>query len=186
MVAAAATNLRSLGVDLPDATAEPDLDRYLAGLGITYVAPGDARATGLDDASIDAATSTSVLEHSPPDDIAAILRELRRVLVPGGLCSFAVDYHDHFAGADADIDGLHFLRYSDREWARWNSDLQFQNRLRHLDHRALFEEAGFEIVAEEAVEDPALPADPPLDARFAGRPDLAVGDGWFVLANPPG
>jgi SAM-dependent methyltransferase len=186
MVRHAAGQLRALGLDL---LAPPDrgpIQGYLAEVGIDYVAPGDARATGLEAGSIDAATSTSVLEHIGPDDLAAILRELRRILAPGGLCSFAVDYHDHFAGADPAIDGLHFLRFTDAEWERFNSDLQFQNRLRHDDYVAMFEAAGFELVEVRPIVDPAFPAEPVVAERFAGRSDLAIGDGWFVLRNPGG
>jgi SAM-dependent methyltransferase len=184
MVRSAAAELRALGLDLPAVEDNRDLASYLDALGIEYVAPADARATGLDPGSVDVCTTTSVLEHVPIDDLAAILAEVRRLLAPTGLCSFAVDYHDHYAGADSSIDGLNFLRFDDREWRRWNCGLQFQNRLRHGDYVELFEAAGFDLVEVDAVEDPALPDVPVLAPRFTGRSDLAIGDGWFVLAPP--
>lgn len=184
MVRATAERLRGLGLDLPTPPTSGPVTGYLASLGITYTAPGDARATGLADASVDVATSTSVLEHIPAPDIAAILTELRRILRPGGICSFAIDYHDHFAGSDPAIDGLNFLRFDDAEWDRWNCDLQYQNRLRHDDHIELIQAAGFELTVVDAVIDPGFPTDPKVAARFAGRTDLAIGDGWFVLTNP--
>lgn len=184
MVRATVDRLRALGVDLPPVDERGDLATYLASVGIRYVAPADARATDLADGSIDVCSTTSVLEHIGADDLARILTELRRILVPGGLCSFAVDYHDHFAGADSSIDGLHFLRYTDDEWNRWNSDLQFQSRLRHDDYVQLFTDAGFELTSVDAVVDPAFPSEPEVADRFAGRDDLAIGDGWFVLTNP--
>src|SRR4030095_16218896 len=102
--------------------------------------------------------------------LAAILAEVRRLLAPTGLCSFAVDYHDHYAGADSSIDGLNFLRFDDREWRRWNCGLQFQNRLRHGDYVELFEAAGFDLVKVDAVEDPALPDVPVLAPRLRPQP----------------
>jgi SAM-dependent methyltransferase len=176
--------LRELGIDVPGSVHDPRLDEYLASSSLRYVAPGDARATGLAPASIDACTTTSVLEHIAPDDLISILAELRRILIPGGVCSFAIDYHDHFAGADSSIDGLHFLRYTDDEWKKWNSNLQFQNRLRHDDYVELFRSAGFELTVIDAVVDPSFPDDPVVSDRFAGRADLSFGDGWFVLKNP--
>ena len=56
-------------------------------LGIAYLAPRDARATGLAGESVDFASSTDVCEHVPPDDLAAIFRECRRLLRPGGAFS---------------------------------------------------------------------------------------------------
>ncbi|MEY2426643.1 MAG: hypothetical protein QOI61_2215 [Actinomycetota bacterium] len=180
----AVADLRARGLDLPKVEAGTSQENYLASLGIRYVAPGDARHTGLADGSIDVAVSTSVLEHVDEIDVAAISTEVLRLLAPGGICSFAIDYHDHYAGSDASIDGLNFLRFDDREWNRWNCSMQFQNRLRHLDYVALFRSAGFELVDVQAVVDPSFPAEPQVAARFAGRSDLAVGDGWFVLRRP--
>lgn len=181
MVRRAATELRHCGLDLPAPPDAGPVTSYLDGLGVRYVAPGDARATELEDGSIDVCTTTSVLEHIPPDDLRAIMYEVHRVLAPTGVCSFAIDYHDHYAGADDSIDGLHFLRYDEKAWRTWNCGLQYQNRLRHDDYLALFAGTGFELTDVDAVVDPAFPADPEVAAPFIGRTDLAVGDGWFLL-----
>jgi SAM-dependent methyltransferase len=170
-------DLRSMDLELPDVEPGRPIAETLASLGITYTAPADARRSGLPDDSIDVVVTTSVLEHVSEADIRAILVEMRRVLPPGGICSFAIDYHDHYAGSDPDIDGLNFLRFSDHDWRRWNCSLQYQNRLRHGDYVELFQSAGFDLVEAHAVEDPALPVDPPLDPRFLGRNDLTIGDG---------
>ena len=54
-------------------------------LGIEYLAPVDARATGLPAGSMDVVTSNSTLEHVPQDEISPLLAECRRLLRPGGL-----------------------------------------------------------------------------------------------------
>ncbi len=185
MIRAAAMVLRDLGCDLPEPPPEDrEIPGYLESIGLTYVAPADARASGLASASIDAVTTTSVLEHISKADLMLIMVELRRILTPGGVCSFAIDYHDHFARTDPGIDGLHFLRFEEQEWKRWNSDLQYQTRLRHDDYVELFEEAGFLLTSVDPVLDARFPADPPMASVFRGRTDLAIGDGWFVLTNP--
>ena len=135
---------------------------------------------------MDVVTSTSTLEHVARDDIEAILRELRRVLAPDGVCSFAIDYHDHYASG-TDVHPLNFLSYDDRAWRRWNSEFQFQNRLRHPDYVAMFEEAGFDVVEVEELSDLGERDLPPLADAFAARytdAELLVTDGWFVLRNP--
>ncbi|MDQ6946807.1 MAG: class I SAM-dependent methyltransferase [Actinomycetota bacterium] len=131
------------------ALAGGDLDRRLAAVGITYRAPCDARATGLESGSVDYITSTSTLEHIPAADIRPILRESRRILAPGGRLSLFVDYQDHYSYADPSISVYNFLRFGDAEWARWSPSLQYQNRLRHRDYLAIFTDEGFEVVDAE-------------------------------------
>jgi SAM-dependent methyltransferase len=115
--------------------------------GIVYLAPRDARATGLDSESIDFVTSTDVCEHIPEDDLAQIFRECKRLLRPGGAISCRIDLQDHYAYFDPGLSRYHFLRFSDRAWRVVNSPLHFQNRLREPDYRRLVEQSGLEIVS---------------------------------------
>jgi SAM-dependent methyltransferase len=137
-----------------DSLAHLDLDpvHSLAELeerfGIEYLAPRDARATGLAAESVDFVSSTDVCEHVPGDDLAAIFRECRRLLRPGGAFSCRIDLQDHYAYFDRSLSKYNFLRYSDGGWRLVNSPLHFQNRLRSPDYLRLVREAGFEIVVE--------------------------------------
>jgi SAM-dependent methyltransferase len=115
--------------------------------GITYLAPRDARATGLEAGSIDFITSTDVCEHIPEADLAQIFRECKRLLKPGGTISCRIDLQDHYAYFDPSLSRYHFLRFSDRAWSLVNSPLHFQNRLREPDYRRLLEEAALEVVS---------------------------------------
>jgi len=115
--------------------------------GIAYLAPRDARATGLDAESIDFITSTDVCEHIPEDDLARIFRECKRLLRPGGAISCRIDLQDHYAYFDPSLSRYHFLRFSDRAWGLVNSPLHFQNRLREPDYRRLVEAAGLDVVS---------------------------------------
>ena len=115
--------------------------------GISYLAPRDARATGLEADSIDFITSTDVCEHIPEGDLAQIFRECKRLLRPGGAISCRIDLQDHYAYFDPSLSRYHFLRFSDRAWGLVNSSLHFQNRLREPDYRRLVEEAGLEVVS---------------------------------------
>ena len=167
------------------------LSAYLEELGIDYRAPCDARATGLPARSIDYVTSTNTLEHIPPEDIAAILRECRRILADDGLMSFQIDYQDHYSYFDPSISVYNFLTFDDRSWRRFNPALHYQNRLRHAQHVALLEDAGFRIVDEQLTagteDDLALLRALPLQPPFAGVDvdGLAVRDSRLVLAKRP-
>lgn len=124
----------------------PSLVADLRSAGIDYRAPADARATGLDDASVDCVTSTATLEHVPADVIPAIMREMFRILKPGGVFSSDIDLSDHFAHGDRRITDWNFLRYDRRQWARINNALLFQNRLRASQYVAMARQAGFTVV----------------------------------------
>lgn len=128
--------------------ATTDVNAKASAFGITYRAPADARATGLADGSVDCVTSTSTFEHIPSREIAPLLAECRRILRPGGVASFFIDYSDHYSLLDISITPYNFLGYSERRWRLFNSALQFQNRLRHSQYVAMFDEAGFDVIED--------------------------------------
>jgi len=117
--------------------------------GIDYLAPCDARHTGLPTSSIDCISSTDTLEHIPPEDIAKILQECHRILSEDGVLSFVIDYDDHYSYFDPKISKYNFLRYSDHRWALFNPSLHYQNRLRHRDYIRLLETAGFDVLEDQ-------------------------------------
>ena len=138
--------------------------------GIRYLAPSDARSTGLDPGSFDLISSTFTMEHIQGADLAAILAESRRLLAPGGLMSSAIDMKDHYSYFDASISPYNFLRFSERVWWALNPPIHFQNRLRRSDYLRLFEGAGHAVVEERTVwgseDDLLLVASLPPAARF--------------------
>jgi predicted SAM-dependent methyltransferase len=116
---------------------------------IHYYAPMDARKTNLQDASIDFFYSNSTLEHIPSEIIVPILKEVSRILSSEGIFSVNIDYSDHWASFDKSITQYNYLKFSSKEWVKYNPSLQFQNRLRHSDYIRFFEQSGFEILSEE-------------------------------------
>ena len=166
------------------------LDELGPRLGIRYLAPCDARDTGLDEASIDFVSSTDTCEHSPGEDLAAIFRECRRLLRPGGAFSCRIDLQDHYAYFDRSLSRYNFLRFSDRSWRLVNSPLHHQNRLRSADYLRLVHDAGLELVSETpsgpSAEGLAELSGLPLAERFrAYTPEeLGVTILSFVARNP--
>ena len=158
--------------------------------GIRYLAPCDARDTGLPEGSIEFASSTDTCEHIPYEDLAAIFRETRRLLRPGGAFSCRIDLQDHYAYFDRSLSRYHFLRFSDRAWSLVNSPLHFQNRLRAPDYLLLVREAGLELLVER----PSGPSEEgiaelrslPIAPRFRGYTldELGVTVLSFVARRP--
>ena len=124
------------------------LDELQERFGIEYLAPRDARATGLPSGSVDFVSSTDVCEHVPEGDLAAIFRECHRLLRAGGAFSCRIDLQDHYAYFDRSLSPYNFLRFSDLAWRLVNSPLHYQNRLRAPDYLRLVHDAGFELVVE--------------------------------------
>jgi len=133
------------------------IDELRDRFGIVYLAPRDARATGLPHRSVDVITSTVTLEHIPAPDILAILRECRRLLAPGGVMSSEIDMKDHYAYFDPSLSPSNFLKFPDWVWWLYNSPLHYQNRLRAPDYLRLFEQAGLTVV--DTTVRPAAPQD---------------------------
>jgi SAM-dependent methyltransferase len=133
-----------------DQLGEPvaSLAELEARFGIEYLAPCDARVTGLPAGSVDFVSSTDVCEHVPADDLAAIFRECHRLLRPRGAFSCRIDLQDHYSYFDPSLSRYNFLRFSDDTWRLVNSPLHFQNRLRAPDYLRLVRDAGFEVVVE--------------------------------------
>jgi hypothetical protein len=180
--------LRSLGRgDWAEISSLDDLaERYR----IQYCAPGDARRTGLPDATVDLIYSTSTLEHIPEEDIAKILAECRRISSPHALMSFVIDYHDHYGSADSRITRFNFYRYNDAQWRKFNPRGHYQNRLRHSDFQRLFSELELESLVDERIVHGWAEADldqtPICDTfRRYSHDDLVTSSGKFVLQNRP-
>ena len=151
--AEAGRQLRRLGE--PIGSPEELEERF----GIAYLAPGDARTTGLAAETVDFVSSTDTCEHIPAGDLAAIFHESRRLLRPGGAFSCRIDLQDHYSYFDPSLSRYNFLRFSDRVWSLVNSPLHNQNRLRSHDYLRLVREAGFEVVAER----PSAPSEQGLE-----------------------
>jgi ubiquinone/menaquinone biosynthesis C-methylase UbiE len=151
--------------------------------GISYNAPSDAKRTGLHPESIDVVVSTNTLEHIPKEDIVGILCEMKRILKPGGFISSKIDYSDHYAATDRNIDRLNYLKFSDAEWDKYNHSNHYQNRLRHHDYRKIFEEAGFKTIKNRILGQCGMP-NFTLNEKFdGGNPETLAISGYFLVQN---
>ena len=118
---ASATGASLIGIDIAEAPLVDARARAQAlGLAAEF-RRGEFEATGLDDASVDAVMSVDALLFTP--DKAAAMRELRRVMRPGGrLVLTSWDYHTQPLGRPPQVpdhrphlepSGLRLLAYED-------------------------------------------------------------------------
>jgi hypothetical protein len=118
----------------------------LAPLGVE-LRVGDAAATGMPAGSFDLFVSSNTLEHVPPGELRALLGEFHRLGRRRAVMDHFIDMRDHYARFDPAIGRLNYLRYPDGVWRLFNNRLQYQNRLRLPDYRALIRDAGFGVRA---------------------------------------
>ena len=119
----------------------------------------------------------------PPPRSRRSCTEGKRLLRPGGLAIHHIDYSDHFAHSDPRLSPIHFLQYSEKQWARYAGNrYMYMNRLRHDDMLRLFEEAGHRIVNEDLQRNLGVTGALPLDARFRTKPAevLAITSAWLI------
>lgn len=131
------------------------LEVFQSEFNIRYIAPSDARKTGMKENLVDYCVTNAVLEHVPVDIMHDLLKETFRIMKKGGIMSNVIDYRDHFAYFDNNINFYNYLTFSKEEWKKLNPDIMHQNRMRHKDYIKIINDIGFEIVKEV----PALPDD---------------------------
>jgi SAM-dependent methyltransferase len=135
-------------------SAPPDGPKALEQrFGISYMAPHDARDTGLPAGSFDFVSSTDTVEHIPGPDLRRILAEIGRLLAPGGVLSCTIDLQDIYSYFDSSISRYNYLRFSETVWSLANSDLHYQSRLRISDYLDMIDAAGLSIV-DQVIEEP--------------------------------
>ncbi|MBK8471487.1 MAG: class I SAM-dependent methyltransferase [Sphingobacteriales bacterium] len=122
------------------------LEQLLNRLQIRYLV-ADARQLPLPDGSIDLIHSNNTFEHIYPQLLLPILYELKRVARPiSALQSHAIDMSDHFAHLDTKITIYNFLKFTEKQWACIDNNIQPQSRLRYSDYLKLFAQVQLPIV----------------------------------------
>jgi SAM-dependent methyltransferase len=124
------------GLDALGTTAE-----VLDACSTRYLTQGIESLRALPDASVDFAFTNAVLQSVRRVEVPEMLRELRRVLRPGGMSSHSIDLRDFLTSE------LNHLRFSESVWeSHWLSRSGcYTNRLRLPEWRQRFEEAGFQV-----------------------------------------
>ena len=116
---------------------------------IDYIAPCNVEQLKKRNFIFDACISSNTFEHLPLEELRKTLTALKSILKKNGIISAVIDYSDHYCHTDNTIGPLNFLKYSNKDWKKYNTKYLFQNRLRHQDYRRLFKEIGYKIVEEK-------------------------------------
>ena len=150
---AMAVYLEERGFAIPRLDETTTMEDMLRSCNAQYLTGGLASLRALPKESVDFVWSHHVLEHIKRCELVDVMRELRRILRPGGVCSHSVDLKDNLS------DALNNLRFSERVWespfmARSGF---YTNRLRYSEMRDMFRRTGFEVDVIEATRWDELP-----------------------------
>ena len=128
------------------------MEDRLKEMRLVYMAPCDCRKLNLSAASLDVVTSTSCLEHIPPDVIQEIFHESYRLLKPEGVACHLVDHSDHWEHDDKSLSRVNFLKYPDSlfRWTYVFNSLNYQNRLRHPEYIEMLQQGRFPVGSRRA------------------------------------
>ncbi|HKU19459.1 MAG TPA: hypothetical protein VJQ50_00495 [Terriglobales bacterium] len=125
----------------PDGKAE----EYLAGLGMSYVAPYCLR--DLVRPSPLLVTCTQVLMYLSPSAVRELLLALAGTLTPGDLFIVGVKCYDLYSDCDPGLSPYNKWTYSPLVWESFiNSRLMSFNRMTAADYRRLLLECGFKLI----------------------------------------
>ena len=131
--------LLARGLPPLDLSRAKSLEEVLSACSGCYGTEGIRSLRNIPDGSVDFLWSNAVLEHVRLGEFFDTLKELRRVIRPGGVCSHRVDLKDHLGYA------LNNLRFSEDLWESnfFARSGFYTNRIRHSEMLDLFREAGF-------------------------------------------
>ncbi len=137
---------------LAEIAGAPSFDALYRRLGFHYVVDPGGTLSRLPDASFDLVISGSVLQHVRLGILPAYVRDIGRLLRPGGCSIHMIDMGDQLSYYDPTVSIKTYLRYSDRVWRAWfENNIQYFNRVQRPGWLALFDEAGLELLEERPV-----------------------------------
>ena len=145
-----------------------------AALGCEYVVEPSGELGRFPDHAFQAIISFNVLEHVEAGILPGYVRDMARILAPGGYALHKIDVGDHLAYFVPGVSKKNYLRYSEGTWQRFfQNRLQYFNRVQRPTWLAMFREAGLELVHQEAQF--ANIASLPIARQYAGlsQEDLA-------------
>lgn len=131
--------LLARGMPPLDLSHAKSLEEVLSVCSGRYGTEGIRSLQKIPDGSVDFLWSNAVLEHVRLSEFLDTLKELRRMMRPGGVCSHRIDLRDHLGYA------LNNLRFSEDLWESnfFARSGFYTNRIRHSEMLDLFREAGF-------------------------------------------
>jgi Methyltransferase domain len=125
-------------------------DDVYSALGFRYIVNPQGTLTHFPDQTFAMVFSANVMEHVDRGILPDLIRDMYRIMLPGGYSIQWIDLGDHLAYYDQSACVKNYLAYSDRQWRRFfENSVQYINRVQRPKWLEMFEQAGFTLVTEE-------------------------------------
>jgi SAM-dependent methyltransferase len=126
------------------------LDEIYHSMGLRYVVEEDGALDAFHAESFQCVFSFHVLEHIPKVNTSELVRQMHRLLKPGGYSIHQIGIDDHLTHYDARESPKNYLRYSEETWRRFfENELQYFNLVQMADWQELFDANGFEMILRQ-------------------------------------
>ena len=134
--------LQTQGLNPPSLETCSNPQEVLTCLKCSYLTEGLASLKAIPSQSVDLAFSQAVLEHVRRKEFGETIREIHRILKPGGVSTHVIDLRDHLQRS------LNNLRFNEKFWeSKFVSSSGFYtNRLRSSELMEIFAASGFQAV----------------------------------------
>ncbi len=137
---------------IPQIKAVQSFDELYRLLDFTYVLDKSGELASFEQETFDFVVSVDVLEHVHKDSAFSLVKGFSNVLKPGGYLMHKIDMNDHLYYYSDTVSPKQYMHYSDRTWKRYfENDVQYINRIQLPEWRAMFHDAGLELVHEETI-----------------------------------
>lgn len=144
---------------LTAALGATSFDDLYEALGLTYVVDPTGKLESFSDEAFDFIYSRSVMEHVDIDILPGYVRDIGRLLRPGGCSIHTIDLKDHLSYYAGKIPSKKYLSFGDSRWKlAFENNVQTFNRVQRSEWLSLFESARLKLVDEfSEFEESAVP-----------------------------
>lgn len=113
-------------------------------LNLSYIIDNEGSLDQFQSNTFDVAFSFHVLEHVPKEKTNDLVKNIYRLLKPGGFSIHQIGIDDHLSHYDKKESLMNYLRYSDKTWKIFfQNEVQYFNRLLMSDWMNIFSRQGF-------------------------------------------
>ena len=142
-------------------------------LGFYFVVDPSGTLHDFPDACFTAIVSGNVLQHVHKGILPEYIRDVGRLLKPGGYSLHTIDMGDQLSYYSPQSPVKNYLRFSERTWKLlFENRVQYFNRVQRPQWLELFQAAGLELVEEQIVRQEIGPIEVSPQYRGLSKPDL--------------
>lgn len=122
--------------------------------GWRYIVEPSGKLSHLEGNYFDLAYSANVGEHIQAEIVSEYIKDLYRIIKPGGISFQSIDPGDHLSYYTKGVSHKNYLKYSDLIWKLFfENRVQYFNRISASEWMTYFDDAGFKLIEDFSIYD---------------------------------